>query len=260
MKKARIRGSLPGVLLVACCAGALAQTAAPPIAEPPPPSTPASPPPAKPAPQTDASLASTPAAAANVPSTPAPGAPSAPQAHDNVRTATSPLKNPETAMSPPSAVTANGSPAVAPPTAPVVVGPPGVPSRFRPPKLGWDINLEGAYGRYFPASEGLGFARFRGGLLYSSDPIFYALGLTYEWSNLEVATFGVQAEVMQIETGLWLQLGGLMDAHAHPGAMAAVGWSILGAELQLRKFDPDEYGFAAVAKLRIPVTFIAQAF
>lgn len=120
--------------------------------------------------------------------------------------------------------------------------------------------MEGAYGRYFPAREGFGFARCRGGLLYSSDPIFYALGLTYEWSNLEDATFGVQAEVMQIETGLWLQLGGLMDAHAHPGAMAAVGWSILGAELQLRKFDPDDYGFAAVAKLRIPVTFIAQAF
>src|SRR5512145_1865560 len=102
MNKTRIRGSLPGVVLVVCSAGALAQSAAPPIAEAPP-LTPASPPPANAAPQSDTSFASPPPApTANVPSTPAPGAPSAPsapQAPDNVRPTASPVR-PDAATSP----------------------------------------------------------------------------------------------------------------------------------------------------------------
>ena len=127
------------------------------------------------------------------------------------------------------------------------------------PTLGWDINLEGAYGRYFPGHEGFGFARFRGGLLYSMDPVFYALGLTYDWSNLQSATFGIQAEAMQLEAGVWVQGGAMIDKQAHPGAMFALGWSVLGVELQYRKFDPYDWGLTAVAKLRIPVTFISKA-
>ncbi len=165
------------------------------------------------------------------------------------------------ATTPAATTPAATTPAATTPATPVTAGlPPPVPTRFRPPKLGWDVNLEGAYGRYFPEHERFGFARFRGGLLYSVDPIYYALGLTYDWSNLDVATFGVQAEAMQIEAGVWLQLGAVIDSHAHPGATAAVGWSIVGAEVQLRKFDPGEYGFALVGKIRIPITFIAKAF
>ena len=140
-----------------------------------------------------------------------------------------------------------------------VLAPPIKSARLKAPTLGWDINLDGAYGHYFPGHEGFGFARFRGGLLYSVDPVFYALGLTYDWSNLQSATFGIQAEAMQLEAGLWVQGGAMIDKQAHPGAMFAVGWSVLGVELQYRKFDPYDWGFATVAKLRIPITFIAKA-
>lgn len=146
--------------------------------------------------------------------------------------------------------------ATASPVTPAAV----MPTRLVKPRLGWDVNVEGGFGRYFPAHDAFGFGRVRGGLLYSADPMFFALGATYEWSNLEPATFGVQAEAMHIETGLWAQVGGLVDLQVHPGAMFALGWSVLGVELQYRKFDPSDWGFAAVGKIRIPVTFIAKAF
>jgi hypothetical protein len=237
----RMRGWVPGMALVLCSAQGVA--------------APGSEPPAGPSPQQDAIpaapavLALEPGVAASAPAAP-PASATPPQAAAASTTAPAGSSISQDAQSAP-------APTVA---APRTAGPPGIPPRFRPAKLGWDVNLEGAYGRNFPSDGGFGFARFRGGLLYAVDPVFYAVGLTYEWSNLEAATFGIQAEGMQIETGLWLQLGGLIDTQAHPGASAAVGWSILGAELQLRKFDPNDYGFAAVAKLRIPITFIAQAF
>jgi hypothetical protein len=138
---------------------------------------------------------------------------------------------------------------------------PLVPARFKKPTLGWDVNLEGGYGRYFAdPAERFGFARARAGLLYSVDPLFYAVGITYDWSNLTAATFGLQAEVMHIESGLWAQAGALLDTQVHPGVMGSVGWSIFGAEIQYRKFDPNNWGPVVVGKLRIPVTFIAKAF
>jgi hypothetical protein len=152
-------------------------------------------------------------------------------------------------------------PAATPGPAPATRSVPFVPARFKKPTLGWDLNLEGGYGRYFAdPAERFGFARARAGLLYSVDPMFYSVGITYDWSNLAAATFGLQAEVMHIESGLWAQAGGLLDTQVHPGVMGSVGWSIFGAEIQYRKFDPNDWGPVVVGKLRIPVTFIAKAF
>jgi hypothetical protein len=157
----------------------------------------------------------------------------------------------------PAATEAVAKPAPAPTTSVL----PLVPARYKKPTLGWDVNLEGGYGRYFAdPAERFGFGRARAGLLYSVDPMFYAVGITYDWSNLAAATFGLQAEVMHIETGLWAQAGALLDTQVHPGAMGSVGWSIFGAEVQYRKFDPNDWGAVVVGKLRIPVTFIAKAF
>lgn len=129
----------------------------------------------------------------------------------------------------------------------------------------WDLNIDGAYGRYFGDRDAwTGFVRARAGVLFIRAPYFNAVGVTYEYSSLSNATFGIQAELLNLEYGVWAQVGGLLDVSGHPGAMAAVGYSLLGLEAQVRSYDghDDEHGtgVALYAKLRIPVSIIAQIF
>ncbi|HET9953637.1 MAG TPA: hypothetical protein VFQ61_03995 [Polyangiaceae bacterium] len=134
------------------------------------------------------------------------------------------------------------------------------PGHFKPAYTTWDANVEGGYGRYFPDKSGLGFVRGRAGVLFAHDPAYYALGVTYEWSNQAPWAFGVQAEMLRIETGLWAQAGVLIDSNIKAGATLALGWSIFGVEGQVRSFDPEPYGLAVLGKVRIPISFIAMAF
>jgi hypothetical protein len=157
-------------------------------------------------------------------------------------------------------------PASAPPAAPapVTINPPLALGGFEPRErvTTWDMNIDGAYGRVFSEpGRGAGFARVRGGILHIRDTLFFSLGATYEISNIVYATFGIQGEVMHLETGLWLQVGGLLDIDAKPGFMAAVGWSLFGVEFQQREYDDPAIGgvSALFGKIRIPISVIAQA-
>jgi hypothetical protein len=123
----------------------------------------------------------------------------------------------------------------------------------------WDVNIEGAYGRlYTDPSAKSGFGRVRGGFLWVRDPLFYSLGLTYELSDYSKATVGVQGEVLNLELGLWLQAGAMLDLanSARPGVMGAVGWSVIGAEVQGRDIEGQGMVPAAYVKLRIPLGII----
>ncbi len=126
----------------------------------------------------------------------------------------------------------------------------------------WDLNIDGAFGRFFGSEEAkwTGFGRIRGGALFIRDSLYSAIGATYEYSSLEKGTFGVQAELMHIEMGLWGQAGALLDVSGHPGAMAAVGWSLFGVEAQVRSYDGLGTGVGLYVKLRIPVSIIARVF
>src|SRR2546426_330490 len=65
----------------------------------------------------------------------------------------------------------------------------------------WDLNVEGAYGRAFGNVDRMtGFGRIRGGILRVREPWFFALGATYEISDLTPATFGLQGEAMHLGT------------------------------------------------------------
>jgi hypothetical protein len=156
-----------------------------------------------------------------------------------------------------------------PPTVPPAPNalPPGVLAGNLVPRervLTWDLNIDGAYGRVFADPEGRWtmFGRVRAGLMYIRDSLYFSLGPTYEISKLQLATFGLQGEVMHIETGLWCQLGALVDVAPHPGLMVAAGWSLFGVEFQAREYD--RYGIgeapALYGKIRIPIGVIARAF
>jgi hypothetical protein len=133
----------------------------------------------------------------------------------------------------------------------------GAPSGYRRATT-WDVNLDGALGSTVGSEHALtGFGRLRAGLLVFRDADVFALGATYEYSNLEQATFGVQAEYISDNSGLWIQLGALLDTQPQPGAMVAVGYALFGAELQVRSYESLGVTFSGYAKLRIPIGFLA---
>jgi hypothetical protein len=128
----------------------------------------------------------------------------------------------------------------------------------------WDLNLEGGWGRAFgDSSRPVGFGRVRGGVLWVHEPWYSSAGLFYDFSSFTPATFGVQIEQMHLTTGLWVQVGGGVDVQPRPMVMAALGWSLFGAELQYRDFGSVRdvnAGVAIYATVRIPVSIIARVF
>ena len=138
----------------------------------------------------------------------------------------------------------------------MAVSPRGVGKRYTT----WDLNIDGAYGRLFTdPARGAGFGRIRAGVLWVRDPTFLSIGATYELSNFSSATLGVQGEWLNLEMGIWAQAGALIDVDGTPrfGAMAAVGWSIVGVEVQGRDVAGSGFVPAVFAKLRIPISIIA---
>lgn len=129
----------------------------------------------------------------------------------------------------------------------------------------WDANLDGALGYSWEGNNHLtGFGRARFGLLYVNEedlqaPHYYSLGATYEFSDFNPATFGVQFEHMSLNSGTWVQAGLLMDIQPRPGFMLAGGLSLLGVEAQVRWAENDGAFFAIFGKLRIPISIIAIA-
>jgi hypothetical protein len=149
---------------------------------------------------------------------------------------------------------------------PAPAEPPATPPK-RPPasRWTWDLNLEGALGKRFLDDEGLGgFGRVRAGLLHIdeselSSPRLSALGLTYELSDFRPATFGLQGEFLSVGAGLWAQLGAMIDTQPRPGFMGAVGWSLFGAEAQVRWEEDHGAVFGVYGKLRVPISVIVYA-
>jgi hypothetical protein len=126
----------------------------------------------------------------------------------------------------------------------------------------WDANVEAGLGHVFasPPNHVIGFARARAGVLFVRDPLYTSLGLTYEYSGLSPATFGLQAEVAVLESGFWAQAGGLLDVSRHAGVMASLGWAIFGVEGEYRGADASGDAWAVYGKLRIPISVLARAW
>lgn len=127
----------------------------------------------------------------------------------------------------------------------------------------WDLNIEGGVGSTIDPGKVAGFGRIRGGMLAIRDNLHASIGLTLEVNSLAPITFGVQAELMHLEYGVWAQIGAMLDTKPRPGFQAAVGYSIVGFEMQYRDVGPQNgsgpYQVALFGKLRIPVRHIFKA-
>ena len=160
---------------------------------------------------------------------------------------------PVTAPVPPAPATPPPAPADAPPAKIVIPPDPNAQlAAVRIPRLRyantWDLNLEAGVGSVFRDHDRLAvLGRGRAGMLFVRDNHFWQLGVTAEYLNLE--------------NGLWAQLGVNMDTKTRPGGMAALGFSIVGVEVQVREFEGDGSVHAALlGKIRIPIGIIAYAF
>jgi hypothetical protein len=132
--------------------------------------------------------------------------------------------------------------------------------------LTWDLSLDGGLGAALRDHTALaGFGRIRGGLLYIDEtdlayPTLYSLGLTYEASSITPVTAGIEGEVLLLSSGLWLQIGAMVDWQPRPAFTASVGWSIFGAETQVRWDAGDGKQFwVFYGKLRLPIRAIVWA-
>lgn len=167
------------------------------------------------------------------------------------------------AQAPPPAPPAQvAAPAVSP-DAPIKVEPQHKKRRSR--YITWDANVDGALGYAYERDGHLsGFGRVRAGVLFVNEediqaPAFRAIGLTYDFSDLTPATFGLQFETLSLNSGAWFQAGAMVDIQPRPGFMLAAGLSLIGVEGQVR-WSKEEGAFLAVyGKLRVPVGIIAVA-
>ncbi|HEY5372915.1 MAG TPA: hypothetical protein VIK01_04480 [Polyangiaceae bacterium] len=156
------------------------------------------------------------------------------------------------------------APAVAAPAAPTPIAPaapPIVPSSFGRKFTTWDASLDAGYGHQFgDNARGLWLGRAGAGLLFVRDPTFYTLGLSYEYSTLSRASLGLDAEVMQLDSGLWVQARASsdLDHGMRPGASLSLGWSLFAIEADVRSRESGAVT-ALYGKLRIPLGLIGFA-
>ena len=131
------------------------------------------------------------------------------------------------------------------------------PGQLTPSKTLFDLDLNVGYGR--PLTDPvlwLPKSRLRVGALFARDPRLFMVGGTVAWTQDQPVALGMELEALHLETGLWGQLGGSMDLSAHPGVSLAVGWSLLGAEWQLRSWDDRGVASALFFNVRLPVGVI----
>jgi len=141
--------------------------------------------------------------------------------------------------------------------------------------VGIDLNLEGALGWVPGRDHFTGFGRARVGVLVfieppdpRASPVAISTGLTYDISDLSGATLGLQTELIHMGSGVWGQAGAMVDAITpSPVGMVALGWSLIGVEVQRRFYEVDSVDgrdnlndWGIYGKLRVPISIIMRAF
>lgn len=126
------------------------------------------------------------------------------------------------------------------------------------------MNLEGGVGfELGQAGPLIGLGRVRVGLMWIDEadvmsPRYTSIGLMASSSGLVSGAFGLQAEWMWLNPGVWVQVGASLDTSTDPLFDLALGWSLLGVEGQLKLQDGDAVA-ALFAKVRIPLGVIGHA-
>lgn len=130
--------------------------------------------------------------------------------------------------------------------------------------IGPDVDLQGGLGYQYDTTAAirntvLGFGRLRMGAMWiPTYPWVFSVGPTVELNTSTLPVWGTQVEVMNFGAGLWLRGGVGLDYSAHPHFNAALGWSLVGVELNGFSAGPyDTHGGVAVlATVRIPIGFL----
>lgn len=129
--------------------------------------------------------------------------------------------------------------------------------------VGPDIDFQGGVGFHWEINNVdqntvLGMGRVRLGLLYFPGyPWAIAGGPTFEINTTTNPVWGLQAEVLNMGAGLWFRGGGGMDYNARYHYNMALGWSIVGIEINGFGLGYDNRsGTSVIATLRIPVGYI----
>lgn len=180
---------------------------------------------------------------------------------------TIPAPAPAPALAPEPAPAPASTPLATTPEGKVILPPEATqPVMLKMPRLRyantWDVNLEFGLGSVFRDSDRfamLGRGRF--GALFVRENHFWQIGATVEYLNkVERPAFGIQGEYLNLEKGVWAQVGGNVDTKGHPGFVGALGFSIIGAEVQVREYEGDTVAHAALlGKIRIPLGILAYA-
>ncbi len=121
----------------------------------------------------------------------------------------------------------------------------------------WNLEVETLVGPSFERDWPFPFAftaRLRVGALLIREPMFWNVGAYADYSTWDAGAFGVMGEVMHFTSGTWAQLSAFIDTDARMGFGVAGGWSLFGAEVQMRN-DPhrDLPVWSVHAKVRIPI-------
>lgn len=140
--------------------------------------------------------------------------------------------------------------------------------------VGPDIDIQAGAGYHWDTASKsqdavLGMGRIRMGVLHIPHwPWAFSAGLTMEPNSLSAIVWGGQAEVLHLGSGLWARAGGGSDIYVRPHFNAAVGYSLIGIEIQgfsAGDFAPNvlndhREGVAILAVGRIPLGYLFYVF
>jgi len=123
-------------------------------------------------------------------------------------------------------------------------------------KVGNDGSDVYRIGTLFDASAEVGYRlkdqwilRPRLGATFVKTPWFATVGTVVNFQTDHYTSFGLQAEIVHSEVGMWLQATAVVNVKGTPDAFVSAGWSVLGYEHQIR----DK---AHVFKIKLPISMI----
>ena len=106
----------------------------------------------------------------------------------------------------------------------------------------------------------LWFARAPAGFVLYNEPTFLGVGITGQFSVLDSAALGVEAQYIDLWRGIWAQ-GGVTFVDSKGGAMlqAAIGFTLFGVEYTRRVSGNHERDQALVVSVHVPLGVIRVA-
>ena len=106
----------------------------------------------------------------------------------------------------------------------------------------------------------LWFARARAGFVLYNEPAFLGVGITGQFSVLDSAALGLEAQYVDLWRGVWAQAGvSFVDSAGGTMLQGAVGFTLFGLEYVRRLSGDRKQDHALVVSVHIPLGVIRVA-